>query len=458
MQLIPIEIFTSLWAAGMLAHQSKVELSAWTPVDPLLVLVAGVALLQPGTRFVLPALAAAQLASLWQHLPTTPNHWVFIGFMSIGILACWAAAGFRGNGADLEERFAPLARTLTVALYALATFHKLNWGYLDPEMNCFAAGLRVVNEYTSVVVPFQTVIGYGSAIGILAVEFALFALLLRAKTWLYGCMLGVAFHSLTLETQFAALMLPAYVFFSPLARAPELAAELDRRIFALTGNRLHIHGLIVLSGLCYALSAPFASAPPRIELAGIIGRKIVWFSCMVPIFLVCCRYFWDTRQRSQSPAAGLPPMHPALWAVPLLLVAWGMSPYLGLRTTPVFSMFSNLRTEGATSNHLLLGSNPLKLFDYQDDWVHVQPSASPLLKLLTRDGPINYLEFKRLVRLRAKARNRPIGIVYARGGEIVDIADVTQDAELMAEESIWSAKFLSFRRPFYWEERPACPW
>jgi len=48
-----------------------------------------------------------------------------------------------------------------------------------------------------------------------------------------------------------------------------------------------------------------------------------------------------------------------------------MTSYLGLRTAGNFSMFSNLRTEGPGSNHLLLGANPLKRGHYQEDAVHI---------------------------------------------------------------------------------------
>lgn len=61
----------------------------------------------------------------------------------------------------------------------------------------------------------------------------------------------------------------------------------------------------------------------------------------------------------------------ALYLVPILLVFVGLTPYLGLRTAGNFSMFSNLRTEGERSNHLLLGSNPIKVWGYQEDVVWI---------------------------------------------------------------------------------------
>ncbi|MEL6263995.1 MAG: hypothetical protein AAFR12_23415, partial [Cyanobacteria bacterium J06626_6] len=54
-----------------------------------------------------------------------------------------------------------------------------------------------------------------------------------------------------------------------------------------------------------------------------------------------------------------------------IILLFGLSPYLGLRTAGTFSMFSNLKTEGEYSNHFLLGQNQLKLWGYQEDVVEV---------------------------------------------------------------------------------------
>lgn len=63
---------------------------------------------------------------------------------------------------------------------------------------------------------------------------------------------------------------------------------------------------------------------------------------------------------------------PKFMAVFLIgLCCFGLMPYLGLRTAGTFSMFSNLRTEGPRSNHLLLATNPLKRWGYQEDVVWI---------------------------------------------------------------------------------------
>ena len=60
-----------------------------------------------------------------------------------------------------------------------------------------------------------------------------------------------------------------------------------------------------------------------------------------------------------------------MFIFPAVLILHGFTSYLGLRTAGNFSMFSNLRTEGARSNHLVLADNPLKLWGYDEDAVRV---------------------------------------------------------------------------------------
>ena len=66
------------------------------------------------------------------------------------------------------------------------------------------------------------------------------------------------------------------------------------------------------------------------------------------------------------------------WSMLLSVVLFGASPYLGLSTAGCFTMFSNIATQGESSNHLLLGQNPFKMFRFQDDIVTVV-SISPRL-------------------------------------------------------------------------------
>ena len=68
---------------------------------------------------------------------------------------------------------------------------------------------------------------------------------------------------------------------------------------------------------------------------------------------------------------------------PLLLFANGALPYIGVRNTLSFSMFSNLRTEGGASNHLFLPSIDTP-FSVLDDQVQILDSSDAVLQRYAR--------------------------------------------------------------------------
>jgi hypothetical protein len=72
-----------------------------------------------------------------------------------------------------------------------------------------------------------------------------------------------------------------------------------------------------------------------------------------------------------------------------------MAPYAGFRTTGVFTMFSNLSTEGTSPNHLFYPS--LRLVDWQDEMVRIQSTNDPSME--TAEGgnlAIPLMELRRM--------------------------------------------------------------
>jgi hypothetical protein len=70
---------------------------------------------------------------------------MFLFACTLGALAC-----FVGRRSGRDERLAVLlpavVRTLTVGLYAAAAFHKLNRGFLHPDLSCARAGVDVLAD------------------------------------------------------------------------------------------------------------------------------------------------------------------------------------------------------------------------------------------------------------------------------------------------------------------------
>ena len=87
-------------------------------------------------------------------------------------------------------------------------------------------------------------------------------------------------------------------------------------------------------------------------------------------FLAAALLTW----RSTRPARALG--RPLAVQVPVLLLiaAWAALPYLGIRTSGVFTMFSGLRTEGIFPNHLFMPS--LHVAGWATDLVIIEPRTT----------------------------------------------------------------------------------
>jgi hypothetical protein len=125
----------------------------------------------------------------------------------------------------------------------------------------------------------------------------------------------------------------------------------------------------------------------------------------------------------------------------VLLFLYGMTPYLGLRTTGNFTMFSNLRTEGTFSNHLLLRSNPLKVWGYQEDVVRLREIRGARW-LEGKSLPV--VEFrKRIYEWTQTGRTVPLVLEYR--GETYSTEDIVKEPVWRTEKRNWEMMLLDFR-------------
>lgn len=133
----------------------------------------------------------------------------------------------------------------------------------------------------------------------------------------------------------------------------------------------------------------------------------------------------------------------------VLLVLHGMTSYLGLRTSGNYSMYSNLRTEGETSNHLLFKNNPLKMSNYQEDVVYFIEIDDELSKIGHKYRPLKesklpVVEFRKLI-YQWKNDGRRIPLKFEHGGEIYETGDVVADPRWSVEKRDWEMTLMDFR-------------
>ena len=146
-----------------------------------------------------------------------------------------------------------------------------------------------------------------------------------------------------------------------------------------------------------------------------------------------------------------------LWVFPLLVFLNGSCPYLGLKTTTAFAMFSNLRTEGGQSNHFFLRN--YALFQYQDDLVEVRNSNDyRFYELVVSGDLLPWFEFRRMV---YSADNPNLQVTYLRNGKwnVLNGSDGSAQSDHAMEPHSWLvAKFLHFRSISGFEQPMKCCW
>ncbi|KAL7555737.1 hypothetical protein ACA910_005152 [Epithemia clementina (nom. ined.)] len=150
--------------------------------------------------------------------------------------------------------------------------------------------------------------------------------------------------------------------------------------------------------------------------------------------------------------------------VPALFIFFCMNNYLGLRTAGTVSMFSNLRTEGPRSNHFLLGSNPLKWFGYQDDWVYIvdaDPRVSGDYRYqLNADVIVPWIQFCRLVEDVVYDEHRDLYLLVEYHGVEYETHDLSFDTNFTSQFQIpwWQSFFFEFREIYEVGEKQSCTW
>ena len=150
--------------------------------------------------------------------------------------------------------------------------------------------------------------------------------------------------------------------------------------------------------------------------------------------------------------------------VPALFVFFCMNNYLGLRTAGTVSMFSNLRTEGPRSNHYLLGSNPLKFFDYQDDLVYILEAderVSERYRYQMNAGVIvPWIQFCRNVEDVVWEEHEDLYAKIEYQGEMYETYDMSFDTNFTSHFKIpwWQSFLLEFREIYEPDQKQECTW
>lgn len=238
---------------------------------------------------------------------------------------------------------------------------------------------------------------------------------------------------------FSALALALLFTFIPSSYYQMLDSHVNLRFLRLRIHRAHAYFIINLLGAGFSvgiLAATHILYLQRVAgLSFVLAALILTWPILSMVFASSHRPVWG----------GVPVLNLHLpkfmFVFLVLLFLYGMTPYLGLRTAGNFTMFSNLRTEGTFSNHLLLRSNPIKAWDYQEDVVRFMEIRGGR-GLEEKSLPV--VEFrKRIYEWTQAGRTVPLVLEYR--GETYSTEDIVKDPVWRTENRNWEMMLLDFR-------------
>ncbi len=334
------------------------------------------------------------------------------------------------------DSLTPLIKTLrlfALITYFFAAFHKFNMDFFNPEVSCANDKMGeyldlLPNFFDSSKVYLRRLLPLIGFLTEAIIPLFLFVPRLRYFGVLFQCGLHFLLAPLGFIDFSSLALVLSWSFVNPHVSTNEVSLEKQLQTFGWSCVALVI-GLGIFrwypqneeysffEGIAFAvIFAPFVfkTILPKLDLARIsLPRPLV------------------------------------LQLATLLLFVYGFSNYLGLRTAGTFSMFSNIQTEGPTSNHLLLYSNPFKIFSYQEDLVEII-SVSENIRGFYRKMPqpgqvIPRVEFSRMldIMLEQNQQNAALEIIY--DGQARTTQNAASDPNFYLPAPAWQKKLFKFR-------------
>ena len=256
------------------------------------------------------------------------------------LLACSLASaafwiGAEGREERMGESLPNAVGGMTVATYALASFHKLNSGFFHSETGCGASGLRLLASNWSFEFPAELLAW--AAPCFLAAEICLAVLFLVRPAW--ALPLAFVLHiplTIVFAPSFAFVMMIGWV-----CLLGEVQLRALGRIVWSYWAPIAIGGILLGGGsLALYLREHWVLYP-----WWSVREALLWSGLVAS--LIAVRKL-PGRPRRRSPKAGLVVATVTAYAV------HGLSPYSGIQFHHTGAMLSNLRIDRGCWNHLIV--------------------------------------------------------------------------------------------------------
>lgn len=449
-----LTVFSVMWAVATLFHVWVTVRSAGVVQGPTLlgaahVVLSGAALAvlwRPRALVPLVVLALAGIWTCWLEAPVLGNHWLLAAMVNLGLLMALLVSRRSGfvDPARIGPAFFPMARATLIAFYVFAAFSKLNSAFLDASVSCasyFAQDLRASLHLGFVDSSPDAGWVRLMPLSVIAIEVAIPLLLVIRRTRQVGVVVGLVYHSIVAANMvhpfadFSSGLAALFVLFLPpafavgvvdLARRHRRRAQLAHLLAVAAG------GIVVL-----ALWFGHLEVARRVFFA---GRAWAWVAVDVAVLALVLRFLRNSHAAPSRLHLGLRPTPRSLVVIPALVVLNGLSPYLEIKTSYAWNMYSNLQTVDGRSNHLLVVAT-LPLSDVQQDLVRILASTDPALRVYaTERFDIPFLQ------LRAYLHDHPnVSLVYERHGRRYRAEPAAADPALVEGVPSWQEKLTAFR-------------
>ncbi|HVY54953.1 MAG TPA: HTTM domain-containing protein [Thermodesulfobacteriota bacterium] len=469
-----LTIFSFLLAAAVIFHLGKWNVWLQSPVSLALGAAAVSVLLKPSSTRRLYALLVIIVIDVFEKMPWIPNHWLFAMIVSLTVLSSAfivliQSRRISAGARPLYDTFAPALRLELLLLYFFAFFHKLNYDWFDPEVSCgallFSSSFHLPvfpgHRFLSEILPI-----YGTLI--LEASIPLFLIFKRLR--IAGIILALVFHFIlgTFEYYNFSAFTYAFLFLFVPDNFPDRLREwwngsavhrhYARLASADSTRRSRAPGLIIAGAACLLLFIyarmyypalephigirdPMKLGKPRLYYA-FLGLWWIYGLSLIYIFLLVLRRGEPSKYKE---AGFFFPANAVLMIFPLLVIINGASPYLGFKTQTTWSMFSNLRTEGGYSNHILV-RHPYYIAGYQTDLVEIRRSTDPVLGVFQQSGYlIPYFELRRYISRKRPSYPNGEPLIYIRKGKEFTVSSPDAYPELFKPINYFLRKLLTFR-------------
>ncbi len=437
-----LNLFTQAWALAALFHLANADRLPAERVPVLLILstllavTAAGALLRPHDRRWLVALCGVLPLQAWQETPHIGNHWVLAALISLAV--CAVSVAVRRGPGRWNTLGRPLRATLLVA-YSFAAFAKINAAFLDPAVSCATYFHdQLVDSWGLTGLRTDALPWLRPALGPLAmmIELTVAVTLTWPRTRRAGLVLAGAFHWLLAMDlnqhfwDFSSVLFAGFVLFLDDGQLTQLRRWLTRPAFQVSHPQLLRLTLALLGGVVTVLYLANSPALPQVG-------HVLWWVYGTPLAvllgaLFTAPYPQGRPNKDRTPRAAL--------LLPALALINGLSPYLELKTSYSWNMYSNLRTVGGHTNHLLLPGT-LDLTGAQRDLVFIVSSGDPqLVRLQANQYALTYAA------LRSYAHRFPeTDVTYRHAGTVHEARRLGDDTAGQGRVSVLEEKLHTFR-------------